>query len=146
MLKNTTIPESGYVHGSLSYRGKGLALGIHTVVVTSFVSLFHSESDCHGFLHTEKFLTFKRNISRTIRGIFRWSMVFVSFSSALSSQTNLLFCVNLPFKRHRPIAQRPLNKESWRFCHDFSANIVFMSNRMILPTPVKTIWRAFAAM
>ena len=36
-------------------------------------------------------ITLKWNISRTIRGICKWSMVFVSFSLAVSSQINLLF-------------------------------------------------------
>ena len=75
----------------MNYRGKRLPLDFNTAVVTSFRSHFHSKSDCHGIFITEESGTSKSVISRTGRGIYKQSMIFIFFSSAHSSQTNLLF-------------------------------------------------------
>ena len=70
---------------------KELPLGFDTAVVTSFGSCFHSESDCHGIFHVEKFGTSKLNISRTRTGILQMvnGAYFLFLGSFISDQLSL---------------------------------------------------------
>ena len=77
----------GHAHDSLSFRGKELTLSFDTSVVTSFEASFAFQK----VTVMVSSITLKWNISRTIRGICKWSTAFVSFSLAVSPQINLLF-------------------------------------------------------
>ena len=102
----------------MSYRGKELPLGFNAAVVNSFGPRFYQKVTVRAsFMQRHLQLLIEWNTLRTRKGIYKQSVVFMSFSLALSSQTNVFSMDELPLKwnlRSKKSQAQMKEREKWK--------------------------------